>query len=179
MIGNGSSIESDIQTIKEEVIEVEEHLHNYEKWLGAAATPSGETHVADRMGGATSAFSLTSGNSDFNASWTQILGSSDTPIQSGKTKFDMHRILVTETDSTAPFIIQIVSGESSEIAAKIAAEDFDEVPFVSATNLNDSGISEVIDKRIDSGEKIWMRCACIGENAKTIGFYIGLHEYDE
>ena len=167
-----------INNIETEVIEIEKHLHNYEKWFGAAASPSGETHVADRMDGVISPFALLSGTSDFG-SWVQVLGSSDTPVQTGKTKLDLHRVLVTSTDSTATFIVQIVTGESAGIAAKLAAEDFDEFPYISATNNNDSGISEIIDKRCDVGEKVWMRCACVGQTAKTINIYFGLHEYDE
>lgn len=169
---------ANIKEIKEEVNEIEKHLHNFEKWFGAATTPSGETHVADRMGGGISPFTLTSGNDDYG-SWVQVLGSNDTPVRSGKTKFDVHRALITSTDSTSPFKIEIITGESSGFAAKLAAEDFDEFPYVSATNNNDSGISEIIDIRDDSGEKVWMRCVCIGQNAQTLNLYIGLHEYDE
>lgn len=167
-----------LENIEEEVIEIEKHLHNYEKWFGLAAVPSGEVHRADRMAGATASFQIVAGNNTFG-SWVQVLGSADTPIQAGKTKFDFHRVLVTATNSTRPFIVQIVSGESSGIVAKLAAEDFDEFPYISATNNNDSGISDVIDKRLNSGEKVWMRCADIGGNATTFNFYIGLHEYDE
>jgi len=161
------------------VVELANHHHNYEKWFGAAAVAAGETHIADRMDGAIATFQLVAGNNDFNATWLQVLGSSDTPVVSGKTKFDLHRILVTDTNSTDPFIIQIVTGESADIAAKLLAEDFNEFPYVSATNNNDSGISELIGKLINSGEKMWMRCANVGGNGTLIDFYIGIHEYDE
>lgn len=167
------------QPTLDEVIEIENHLHNYEKWFGLAGTPAGETHRADRMDGAIAPFQLAAGNNDFNATWLQVLGSSDTPVTSGKTKFDLHRMIVTDTNSTDPFIIQIVTGESAGIAAKLTAEDFDEFPYVSATNNNDSGISEIIDKRCDVGEKVWMRCANVGGNGSLIDLYIGIHEYDE
>jgi hypothetical protein len=166
-----------LEEIQEEVIEIEHHLHNYEKWFGLAGTPSGETHRADRMGPAIDPFTLTAGNLTWGA-WVQVLGSNDTPVQAGKTKYDFHRAIITDTTSTNPFIIQIISGESSEIAAKLLAEDFDEFPYVSATNNNDSGISDIIDKRIDSGCKCWMRCCAIGANAPTLKLYIGIHEYE-
>lgn len=156
---------------------MESHIHNYEKWFGLAGTPAAETHRADRMDGAIAAFTLTAGNNDFG-SWLQVFGSSDTPVALGKTKFDLHRILVTDTNSTRPFIIQIVTGESAGIAAKLSAEDFDEFPYVAATNNNDSGITELIDKRTDAGEKVWMRCADVGGNGTTLELYIGIHEYD-
>lgn len=157
--------------------EVENHLHNFEKWFGLAGTPAGETHRADRMDGVISPFALLSGSSDFG-NWVQVLGSDDTPVQAGKVKFDFHRTIVIDTDSTAPFIIQIIAGESTGFAAKLAAEDFGEFPYVASSNNNDSGISELIDERYDSGEKVWFRAACVGQNAKTINLYIGIHEYN-
>ena len=172
-----AAMQADIDTMKAEVSETEHHLHNNEKWFGAAASASGETHVADRMGPGIAPFALLTGNDAFG-SWVQILGSSDTPVASGKLKYDTHRILVTSTDSTIPFNVQIVSGESAAIAAKISAEDFTEFPYISATNNADSGISDVIDKRDDAGEKMWMRAICVGQDAKTINLYFGLHEYD-
>jgi len=158
------------------VHEIEKHFHNREKWFGAAVTPSGETHVADRMAGGVSPFTLTAGNDDFGA-WVQILGSSDTPVQSGMAKFDAHRFLVTSTNSTSPFIVRVVGGESADIAEKIANEEFTEAPFISATNNNDSGISDIISSRIPVGIKAWERAACIGGNGNTLDFYIGIHEY--
>lgn len=136
-----------------------------------------ENHVADRMDGVIAAFTLTSGNNDFG-SWLQVLGSDDTPITAGSANFDLHRIIVTDTTSTDVFIIQIVTGESAGIATKLITEDFNEFPYIAATNNNDSGISEIIDKRSDVGEKVWMRCANVGGNATTLEFYLGIHEYE-
>lgn len=181
MIGNdpvGKQPTLDIVTaIQLEVTEIENHIHNYEKWFGLAAVPAAETHRADRMDGVISTFQLVAGASDFGA-WVQVLGSSDTPVQAGKTKFDLHRMLVVTTNSTNPFIIQLIRGESADFATKLAAEDFDELPYVSATNNGDSGISDILDKRYDSGEKVWMRCANVGGSGTLIDFYIGIHEYD-
>jgi hypothetical protein len=162
--------------IEQEIYEVEHHLHNRERWFGAAASPSGETHVADRMDGAILAFQLTAGNNDFG-SWVQILGSSDTPIVSTMTKFDGHRFMVTSTNSTSPYVFHVITGESSGFAAKLADNEYMEVPYISATNNNDSGISDVISIRVDAGAKVWARCACVGQNGTTIDIYFGIHEY--
>jgi len=160
----------------QEILEVEKHIHGHEKWMGVAAVPNGEIHVADRVGPAIAPFALLAGNDAFG-NWLQVMGSSDSPIESGKTRMDAHRALVTTTDSTEVFITQFVNGESADIAAKIAAEDFTEVAYISATNNADAGISEVMSKRILSGTKVWARVICIGQNAKTINLYIGIHEY--
>jgi len=159
------------------VHELERHFHNTEKWFGLAAVPSGETHRADRMAGGIQPFVLTAGNDDFGA-WVQILGSTDTPVTAGMVSFDAHRFLVTDTNSTNVFLIQVVSGESADIAAKISAELFSEAAYVSATNNNDSGVEEVMVRRTDVGEKVWARCVCIGSSGSTISFYPAVHEYE-
>ncbi len=166
-----------IATIEEATFIVQNHNHNHEKWMGVAASPSGETHKADRLGPGIAAFALLSDN-DAYGSWVQILGSSDTPIQAGKTQMDAHRVLVTTTNSTEAFVVQFAFGESAGLAALIAAEDMTEFAYISATNNADSGISEIRTKRIASGTKIWARAICIGQTAKTINLYIGVHEYE-
>jgi len=171
-------IEGLLRQIEQEAYEVEKHLHGHEKWMGAAAVANGEIHVADRLGPGIAPFALVSGNDAYNATWTQVMGSSDSPIQADVVEMDAHRALVTTTDSTEPFAIQFVPGESAGIAALIAAEDFTEFAYISATNNADSGISELMSKRIASGTKVWARCICIGQNAKTINLYIGIHEYE-
>jgi hypothetical protein len=159
------------------VHKIEKHFHGREKWFGLAASPSGETHRADRMDGAIQPFQLTAGDNDFNATWTQILGSSDTPVTSGSVYFDAHRYLVTSTNSTSPYIIQIITGESTDFASKLSNEQFTETPYVAATNNNDSGIEDVMTIRVAVGEKVWARCACVGQNGTTLDFYFGIHEY--
>lgn len=157
--------------------EIEWHFHNREKWFGEAGTPSGETHVADRMGPGINPFTITAGNATWG-NWVQVLGSSDTPITSGMAKLDAHRFMVTATSSTNPWIIQVITGESADFATKLAAEAFTETPYISGTNNNDSGITDVMSIRVDDGTKVWARGCCIGANAPTIDFYFGIHEYE-
>lgn len=157
--------------------EIERHFHNVEKWFGLAVTPVGETHRADRMNGVVEPFTLTTGNSDFGP-WVQVLGSDDTPVNAAAVKFDAHKVLVVDTNSTSPYIVQIVGGESADIAAKIAAEEFSEFPYISQSNLNDSGETPVKSRRQNAGTKVWARAACKGQNAVTISAYLGIHEYE-
>ena len=128
------------------------------------------------MAGGVAPFVLTAGNDDFG-SWVQLVGTEDTPISEGMTKFDAHRFMITSTSSTTPYVIQVATGESADLAAKIAAEEFTEAPYISSTNNADSGISDITTLRTDSSEKVWARCACIGANGSTLDLYFGLHEY--
>jgi len=156
--------------------EIEKHFHNQEKWFGLAGTPNGEIHRADLMDGLIQPFALLSGASAFG-NWVQILGSSDTPFKAAQVKYDLHRAMITTTNSTNAFIIQIATGESAGLATKITAKDYSSFPYIASTNQSDSGISDIIDPREGSGEKHWARCACVGASAKTINCYFGLHEY--
>ena len=106
-----------------------------------------------------------------------ILGSADTPVQAGRTQFDPRRVLVTTTDSTEAFAIQFVYGEMADIAAKIAAEEMTEAPYIAATNNADSGIADLMIERAAVTTKMWARAICINQNAKTLNFYFGIHEY--
>jgi len=151
------------------------HIHNHEYWFGLAASPDGETHRADEMG-QVQPFVLTGGASAWG-DWVQIMGSSDTPVAPGSVKFDFHRIQVTTTNSTAQFTIQITFGESAGIAAQLVAKHYSIIPYIAATNQNDSGVAEGYDHRHLVGTKMWARCQSLGETGKTLGFYFGLHEY--
>lgn len=159
------------------VAEIERHFHNRERWLGLAASPSGETHRADEMAGGIQPFTLTAGN-DAWGEWVQVLGSEDTPVTAGAAYMDTHRFIVTDTNSTNPYVFQIATGESTELPGKIIAGEYTMAPYISSSNLNDSGISSVMSVRAPTGSKIWIRCACIGSNGTTISFYYGIHEYE-
>lgn len=160
----------------DEIENVEHHFHNNEKWFGLAGTPIGETHRADRMDGLIQPFQLIAGASAFG-SWVQIFGSGDSPVVPGMTRGDSHRAMITETNSTNPFIIQLIAGEYVDIIANLLAQEFTEFPYIAATNAIESGITEVMSKRFTQGVKLWARCACVGATGTNISFYIGLHEY--
>lgn len=164
--------------ILEETEVIEKHLHNREKWFGLALVPDAELHVADRMAIANNPFLLTAGADDFGA-WVQILGSEDTPVTPEMILYEGRRFMVTDTDSTNEFIIQIVAGESADIAARLAAEEFTETPYISATNSNDSGVGDILSTRIPVGQKAWAKCRCIGASGTILAFYFGIHEYPE
>lgn len=171
-----NGLEGVADSLSYKVEEIERHFHNREFWFGVAATPAAETHVADIMSGTIQPFQLTAGDNTWG-NWVQVLGSSDTPIASG-VKFDAHRFMVTTTNSTNPYVLQIVAGESAGIAAKLTAKEYSLFPYVSSSNNNDSGVEDVMTVRVLSTTKIWARCACVGGNGTTISFYFGIHEYE-
>lgn len=148
------------------VKEIERHLHSAGSWFEKATTPSGETHVADRIGSGAGAFRIDAGDDDWGA-WVQILGDTDTPARSNQLYFDPHEMVISAAERTAVYFIQFARGASG--AAAFAAGIYTEV-VIDTTNRAGGYIT---------GSKLWARCMCPGQNTATIDFYIGIHEYEE
>ena len=152
--------------------EIERHVHNKERWFGAAASPSGESHVADDN--SMTPFVMTSGNDGFGA-WLQILGSNDTPNRSGMERFDVHRLLITDVGTNRIITrIQIAAGSSGPNA--LAAGEYTEIMVTPEQNAKQEPVS-MIDFRSVAGTKVWARCWVNGQNNRDIEFFIGIHEY--
>lgn len=169
------TINMSIDEILEEVIEIEKHLHSAGSWFGAAAVPSGETNVADRIAGGIEPFQLDAGNDDWG-SWVQVLGSSDTPARVGQAYFDPHQMVFSATERAGTYFIQFARGASGD--AGLSAGTYTELVFESdSVGQKAAGITNIQTGRAPAGSKLWARCCCVGENTATIDFYIGIHEY--
>ena len=156
------------------VHEIERHFHSGALWFEAAAAANGEIHVADRIGDGGGAFQLDAGN-DTWGSWLQLLGSSDTPVRTGKAYFDPHLVIVEGAERAATYFVQITRGTSG--AAGLAANTYTEFIY-SATVQKDTGIITVQSGRAPAGSKLWGRCMCPGQDTATIDLYFGIHEYE-
>lgn len=157
------------------ITEIESHLHSNERWYGAAVTPSGETHVADRLGVGVVAFEIDAGNNTWG-SWLQILGSSDTPADPGKLYMDVHRVMVVSTERNATYFMQFSAGATG--AAGLTALTYTEAVFQPLSNQLDSQPLCMQSRRSASGTKIWARCLCPLQDTAKITFYFGIHEYE-
>lgn len=156
--------------------ESENHVHSDEKWFGVAGTPSA-THKGDRITLNPASFQLDAGNDDWGA-WVQLLGTADTPVATGNTYYDIHRLILTAYEvNTAVYAIQFADGPSAGLAAKLAAEDMTDVLVTTGTGIALSGPVDLQHDRIAAGQELWARALCKGQNTATINFYIGLHEY--
>jgi hypothetical protein len=172
-----AALVADIAIIKAEVVETEKHFHNHILWLAAAAAPNGELHVADRFSPtASTTFQINAGNITWGA-WVQILGSSDTPVIAGMTKFDPNGVYFTASQRNTPYIVQFGHGASG--AAALTANEITEVVYTAISAASDAVPIVFQSDRHDSGTKLWARCFCPGANLGTLNFYIGLHEYVE
>ena len=159
-----------------QLTEIERHLHGWERWFGAAGSPNGEIHVADRIGTTSTPFQADGGD-DTWGNWLQVLGSSDTPATSGLVKYDLHRIQVTAVERTASIhFVQVAFGASG--AAGLASGDYTEVVFHPQGQTGQRVPIPIMDRRKAVGTKAWLRVWAVGQDTGTMSFFVGLHEYE-
>ena len=161
-------------SVEKEAYEIETHLHSGARWFGAAAVPAASTHYGDRRAAGIAAYQLTSGNNTWGT-WLGLFGTSDTPVTTGKTFFDPHQIAVTTANDTNTYFIQFGRGATG--AAALTAGTYTEFVYTPNTNQLDAGPIVTQTGRAPAGSIIWARCMVSGQNAKTIDFYVGIHEY--
>lgn len=160
------------------IIEIEKHLHSNERWFEKATLANGELHVADRIGNGSGAFRADAGNDDWGA-WIQVLGTIDTPADSGKKYFDGHRAEFTAAERNNTYFLQVLAQNLNPNTQGIEnAENITEFVLHPLSNIFDSGPVIIQTIRVPSGTKVWVRCMCPGQNTATLDFYFGIHEYD-
>ena len=169
-----TDIIADLVTIEQETYETEHHLHNWERWFGLAAAPSG-TNWGDLAG--LTPYRVISGNGAFGTDPNDealVLGTDDTPAIAGNTKFDPHRLVITAASNANDWVLRIICGSGTMADAESAGQ-YSDVMLQEARKGSPVGI---IMKRCDSGvDKIWIR-AKNGTNNATLDFFIGIHEYE-
>ena len=157
------------------VHEIEKHLHSSGSWFEKAASPSGTTNVADRIGSGLGAFQLDAGN-DTWGSWVQILGSTDTPARTGSTHFDPHEILIEDAERENTYFIQFTQG-AVDAATSFAAGAYTELVIGIDATKKFKSITKVHTGRATAGSMLWARCMVPGVDTGTLDFFIGIHEY--
>ncbi len=172
-----TAIEGKVDIIDTLVDFANEHNHNWERWFGLANVPNAEIHRADRIGTTTTVFQMDAGNVTWGT-WLQILGSSDTPVDAGMLRYDLHRVYIKAVERlNADHYIQVGFGASG--AAALAAGTYTEFVYHPQSAITTETPIDVRVKQALAGTKAWIRVMIPGQNTGTVDFYIGLHEYDE
>ena len=174
------SLSTLLQEAEQEIYEIEHHLHGRERWLGRRATIT-QTYAAqeDTLAG----FTIISGNNAFgtDAGDTAIvIGTDDTPIITGMTRWDAHRLFFTASSVATRWRIRFLYGTSSQTPAQATAAgqytEFIERLDVGTPPANSGNPVGVMMPRLTNDH--WMRA--IGWNATnnaTLTFLVGVHEY--
>jgi len=159
------------------VMEIERHFHNRERWWGATGAPDETNAIAATV---TVPFAATSGNNTWGTA-IPICGTGDDPTPGdGDTKFDIHRLLITDLDDeTDPWRIRIIWGTGTSAAAIIAGQWSEIMVQSNAVPGNRAGGQplDVIMRREDVGIKLWAQ-SWNNTNSEILSFYWGAHGYE-
>ncbi len=159
------------------VHEIEKHFHSREIWRGKLGVQTATDWADDTL----SPYQAISGNNAYGADANdeaQVLGTADTPINSGYVKYDLHRLLIITASSTTVYKLRIVYG-SGTMADAITANQFSEIMVKYDPALFGGGgvPSEIMMPRRTCGtDKLWIQAWNATNNA-TIDFLVGIHEY--
>jgi hypothetical protein len=148
-------------SIGHSIAEIETHLHSYERWFG----DGGQTLTP---------FQPDSGNDDWG-DWMEVLQTTDTPVIPGMAYYDLHRLMVTDTEHTDVYRIQIAFGADPNAA--VLANEYTEVMYIAGSATVNGGPIDVQGKRHLSGTQAWVR-VWNANNTGTIDLFVGLHEYE-
>ena len=158
------------------VNEIEKHFHNRERWWGAVAVPDETNAIAATV---TVPFVATSGNNTWGAA-IPVLGTDDDPTPGdGDTKFDIHRLLITDLDDeTDPWRVRIIWGAGTSADAITAGQWTEIMVESNAVPGNRAGGQpvEVIMRREAVGTKLWAQ-AWNNTDAEELSFFWGCHGY--
>jgi hypothetical protein len=172
-----TNLQASLDTIEEEVKEVEEHIHTRERWFGKSADQSGNDWALDGL----TPYQAISGNNAYGSDAddeAKVLGTDDTPVITGMTVFDLHRVLVVHVSQDSVYKMRFVYGTGT-MAAAISAGQTSEimVKFDAANPQQSAGIPfEVKMPRLAVDTKVWCQAWNATDDA-TVDFFIGLHEY--
>lgn len=161
---------TELTSILEEAEESAEHFHNIERWFGKKAVPNAGVNEMDNV---LTPFQIDSGNNAYGTAIC-IIGSSNTPVRAGKTLFDLHKLLIVNTERTGE-VYKIRLSWGTDEATAIAAGNYCTTMIYPAATLRQTP-QEIKMPRIAVGTKVWANCWC-ANNTGTIDFYLGLHEY--
>ncbi len=157
------------KTLKE-IAEAEHHLHNNEVWFGDAASPDAGVHEADRE--SLTSFQVDAGDNTWGTAIC-VLGTSDTPVATGMTKWDCHKVIITATERAVLTYLRFTFGTSE--AQGITDGNSTVVAALITSPLRTAAIN-FIAKRATAGTKLWVNAKVLGDTG-TVDFVFGLHEY--
>lgn len=166
-----------VDLINEIVAIIEHHFHNMEHWLGKSGNQSGNNWGADTL----TPYRAISGNGVYGADANdeaKVLGSTDTPIESGETLFDIREIAVIALSSDTVYKLRIVWGTGTMAAAITALQYSQDMIITSTDKANKFGGAPFAIRmpKLAIGTKIWVQARNATNNA-TVDFFVGLHEY--
>lgn len=164
-----------LDTTLAEAVEIERHLHNRELWFGISADQSGNNWgLEDGL----NPYRAISGNGEFGKNGddeAKLLGTDDTPVNTGMTWFDAHRLEVESASNANPFVVRMVWG-SGTLEAAVAARQHTTTMVMEARK--GSPVPLIVKRAVCGTDKVWIQVKN-GTNNAWLDFFFGMHEYEE
>ncbi len=161
------------QHLDEHLDHIEDHFHTRERWLGISADQSGNDWALE---GTMNNFSVASQANDWTATAIKVLGTDDTPIISGMTVFDLHRIDIGSATDNQDYLLRFIYGSGTAVAAE-AAGQYSDISFSAPVAAGPGAGGVTLDIRMPqlaAGTKVWAKLKA--SDVETITFHVGVHE---
>ncbi len=168
-----------LENIYTEVVITGRHHHGRERWLGEHGARNAEIDCGAT--GTMTAFQVTTGNDTWGGTPLCLIGTGDGPFVAGMTRFDAHEILVTDVAGLADtdqHYCQLIYGTGT-VADAITAGQYSEFQFIPERAAAASRTNFIMPRLTYGTDKVWLRHWVTGENAVTMDFKLGLHEYED
>lgn len=175
--GGIAVIDTNVDSTLAETEIIEIHIHSRERWFGKLAVQTATDWAENNL----SPYRAISGNNTYGSDANdeaQVLGTADTPIFVGSTRYDMHRIFVVAASSDTVYKLRFVYG-SGTMADAITAGQYSTtmIKIDPAVQSSPSVAHEIQLPRGTCGAtKVWVQAWNATDNA-TIDFFVGVHEY--
>ncbi len=169
-------VQDTVRATYEEAYNLNKHFHNYHRII-SKNTVQTSTVKADTTAGKFYPYVLTAAaDSTFGAA-VQVLGTDDTPVQTGMKWFDLHDGFVIAANSNSPYVLRILAGSSAAVA--LAAGDYSDT-WIFGDDSNPNKASPVEFslgmKRFAVGSLVWAQISNAA-GAQTLSVVFSLHEY--
>ncbi len=153
---NGVAIQDTLSAI---LAHLDQHDHGRHWLMSKKALQTGSSK-ADSLALSFYDFDLTADADSTFGTPVQLLGSSDTPVVSGFTLFDVHEVVITAVNSDTLYKLRLAWGASSEIG--VAANDYTDLWIWGDTtnpqSVSNSGL-EVQIPSLAAGTLLWASIA--------------------
>lgn len=147
---------------------VDDHDHNKERWYGKISGNNETNAIENNL----TPFRVTSGTGTYGTA-VCILGSGDVPV-TGKTSFDIHRILCSNFQKAEIAKIRLAWGTDTNAAA-VAAGDYSTIMVNPATTVKEADF-EVRFPVVANGAKVWVSFWST-TNTQWVDLFFGVHGY--
>jgi len=167
-----------LDSAEAESYEAEKHIHGKERWFGKTVVQTATDWGTESS---LTPYVAISGEGTWGIGATDealVLGTADTPVITGMTKFDAHMIFAITLSSDTPYICRLVWGTGTMDAAVTALQYSTFVLQNIVTGSKAGGVPiAVMMPRLNCGvDQVWLQCMNATDD-ETLDFFIGIHEY--